>query len=77
MVTFLVSRLLGLLRDVVISAQFGTSGSYDAYVAAFRIPDIIYTLIAGGILVSAFVPTFTDYLAREDRFRFFKNFVER
>ncbi len=67
MATFLVSRLLGLLRDVVIGAQFGTSGSYDAYVAAFRIPDIIYTLIAGGILVSAFVPTFTDYLARDDR----------
>ncbi len=67
MVTFLVSRLLGLLRDVVIGAQFGTSASYDAYVAAFRIPDIIYTLIAGGILVSAFMPTFTDYLAREDR----------
>ncbi|NTU64587.1 MAG: murein biosynthesis integral membrane protein MurJ, partial [Chloroflexi bacterium] len=67
MATFLVSRLLGLLRDVVIGAQFGTSGEYDAYVAAFRIPDIIYTLIAGGILVSAFVPTFTDYLAREDR----------
>jgi putative peptidoglycan lipid II flippase len=67
MATFLVSRLLGLLRDVVIGAQFGTSGSYDAYVAAFRIPDIIYTLIAGGILVSAFVPTFTGYLAKEDR----------
>ncbi|HSD84757.1 MAG TPA: murein biosynthesis integral membrane protein MurJ, partial [Anaerolineae bacterium] len=67
MATFLVSRLLGLLRDVVIGAQFGTSGDYDAYVAAFRIPDIIYTLIAGGILVSAFVPTFTDYLAKEDR----------
>ncbi len=67
MATFLVSRLLGLLRDVVIGAQFGTSGSYDAYVAAFRIPDIIYTLIAGGILVSAFVPTFTDYLAKNDR----------
>ena len=67
MATFLISRLLGLLRDVVIGAQFGTSGNYDAYVAAFRIPDIIYTLIAGGILVSAFVPTFTDYLAREDR----------
>jgi len=67
MATFLVSRLLGLLRDVVIGAQFGTSGNYDAYVAAFRIPDIIYTLIAGGILVSAFVPTFTGYLAKEDR----------
>lgn len=67
MVTFLISRLLGLLRDVAIGAQFGTSGSYDAYVVAFRIPDIIYTLIAGGILVSAFVPTFTDYLAKDDR----------
>jgi putative peptidoglycan lipid II flippase len=67
MATFLVSRLLGLLRDVVIGAQFGTSGEYDAYVAAFRIPDIIYTLIAGGILVSAFLPTFTGYLAKEDR----------
>lgn len=67
MATFLVSRLLGLLRDIVIGAQFGTSGNYDAYVAAFRIPDIIYTLIAGGILVSAFLPTFTTYLAREDR----------
>jgi putative peptidoglycan lipid II flippase len=67
MATFLVSRLLGLLRDVVIGAQFGTSGDYDAYVAAFRIPDIIYTLIAGGILVSAFLPTFTSYLAKEDR----------
>jgi putative peptidoglycan lipid II flippase len=67
MATFLVSRLLGLLRDVVIGAQFGTSGDYDAYVAAFKIPDIIYTLIAGGILVSAFLPTFTDYLAKEDR----------
>jgi len=67
MATFLVSRLLGLLRDVAIGAQFGTSGSYDAYVVAFRIPDIIYTLIAGGILVSAFVPTFTDYLAKDDR----------
>ena len=67
MATFLVSRLLGLLRDVVIGAQFGTSGDYDAYVAAFKIPDIIYTLIAGGILVSAFLPTFTGYLAKEDR----------
>lgn len=67
MATFLVSRLLGLLRDVVIGAQFGTSGNYDAYVAAFRIPDIIYTLIAGGIRRSAFVPTFTGYLAKDDR----------
>ncbi|HEY4688279.1 MAG TPA: murein biosynthesis integral membrane protein MurJ [Anaerolineae bacterium] len=66
MATFIVSRVLGLARDVVISAHFGTSGEYDAYVTAFRIPDIIFTLMAGGALASAFIPTFSGYLARSD-----------
>lgn len=66
MATFVVSRILGLARDVVISAHFGTSGEYDAYVTAFRIPDIIFTLMAGGALASAFIPTFSGYLVRQD-----------
>lgn len=66
MATFVASRLLGLLRDVVIGAQFGTSDALDAYNAAFRIPDIIFTLMAGGALASAFIPTFSGYLARDD-----------
>ena len=66
MATFIASRLLGLLRDVVISAHFGTSDALDAYNAAFRIPDIIFTLMAGGALASAFIPTFSGYLARDD-----------
>ena len=54
----LASRMLGVGRDVVISAQFGTSGDLDLYITAFRIPDLIFTLISGGALGSALVPVF-------------------
>ncbi len=63
---FVVSRVLGLLRDVVISAHFGTGDALDAYYAASRLNDLIFTLIAGGALASAFIPTFAGYLARDD-----------
>lgn len=66
MVLFIVSRLLGLAREMVIGAVFGTSAAYDAYLAAVRVPDVIFTLIAGGALGSAFIPTFTGYFARDD-----------
>jgi putative peptidoglycan lipid II flippase len=62
---FAVSRLLGLLREIVIGAQFGTGAELDAYLAAFRLPDLIFYLVAGGALGSAFIPTFTARLARE------------
>ena len=63
MVAFVLSRALGLGREIIIGNQFGTSRELDAYLAAFRIPDIIFQLIAGGALGSAFIPTFTGYLA--------------
>lgn len=63
MVAFVLSRLLGLVREVVIARQFGTSLELAAYLAAFRVPDFIFYLIAGGALGSAFIPTFTAYLA--------------
>ncbi len=66
MALFVLSRLLGLAREMVIGARFGTSADYDAYLAAFTIPDILFTLIAGGALGSAFIPTFTGYFARGD-----------
>lgn len=58
---FLASRVAGLLRDVVISALFGTSADYDLYIAAFRPVDAIFTLVAGGALASAVVPVFAEY----------------
>jgi putative peptidoglycan lipid II flippase len=62
MAAFVLSRVLGLGREVFIGIQFGTSRELDAYLAAFRIPDLIFQLIAGGALGSAFIPTFTGYL---------------
>ncbi len=66
MVFFALSRALGLARDVVIAGQFGTSWQYDAYLAAFRLPDFLFYVISGGALGSAFIPTFTGYLAKPD-----------
>lgn len=67
MALFVLSRLMGLAREMIIGAQFGTSADLDAYLAAFRLPDLLFQLAAGGALGSAFIPTFTGYLAREDR----------
>ncbi|HUV74457.1 MAG TPA: murein biosynthesis integral membrane protein MurJ [Anaerolineae bacterium] len=61
---FILSRALGLGREIIIGSEFGTTRELDAYLAAFRIPDLIFQLIAGGALGSAFIPTFTTYLAR-------------
>lgn len=57
---FGLSRIVGALRDVVLTAQFGATVEYDVYVAAFRIPDVIFTLVAGGALGSTLVPVFSD-----------------
>lgn len=67
MALFVLSRLLGLLREMIIGAQFGTSADLDAYLAAFRLPDLLFQLVAGGALGSAFIPTFTGYLAGNDQ----------
>lgn len=64
MVTTLLARFLGLARDMVLYSWFGRSAVTDAYNAAFSIPDLIYLLLVGGALSSAFIPVFSSYLAR-------------
>ncbi|MBA3725115.1 MAG: murein biosynthesis integral membrane protein MurJ [Armatimonadetes bacterium] len=59
----LLSRVLGQIRDTIISYQFGQDAITDAYRAAFSIPDLLFFLIAGGALSSAFIPVFTKYWA--------------
>ncbi len=66
MALFVLSRLLGLGRQIIISALFGTSGDMDAYLAANRITETVFLIVAGGALGSAFIPTFADHLAHED-----------
>ncbi len=59
------SRLTGLLREIVMARLFGAGMAYDAFLLAFRIPNLTRDLFAEGALSSAFVPTFTEYLARK------------
>lgn len=59
-----LSRVLGLVREAVIAAQFGQGAITDVYKAAFKLPDLLYFMVAGGALSSAFVPVFTEYLTK-------------
>lgn len=65
-ITSLLSRVLGFVREQIMAAKFGLSGVTDAYFAAFTIPDILYTLLVGGALSSAFIPVFSSYLHQEN-----------
>ncbi len=61
-VAFIVSRVLGLLKNGLFTSIFGAGPISDAYLQAFLIPDTIFTIVAGGALSSAFIPVFTRYL---------------
>ncbi len=62
-VAVLMSRVTGLLRESVMARLFGAGLIYDAFMLGFRIPNLTRDLFAEGALSSAFVPTFTEYLA--------------
>lgn len=66
---FAVGRVLGLVREVVIAARFGTGETYDAYIAAFRIPDLLFVIVMSGAFGSAFIPVFGGFLARGEEER--------
>jgi len=63
MTGFLLSRLLGAVRNMVIAAHFGTGTEYGAYVAAIALPDLVFQVLVGGAVGSAFIPVFKRYLA--------------
>ena len=63
----MASRLLGLVRDQVMAILFGMGDAMDAYVIAFRIPNLVRDLFAEGAMSAAFVPTFTRTLTNEGR----------
>ncbi len=60
-----ISRVLGLFREQVQSYYFGAGFTTDAFLAAFRIPNLLRDLFAEGALSSAFVPTFTAIKASD------------
>ena len=68
---FLVSRVLGWLRLVVIGNTFDASATaeLDAFFAAFRIPDLMFQLVAAGALSAALVPIISSLLATDEQHR--------
>lgn len=62
-----LSRITGLVREKVMAYFFGAGTAYDAFLVAFRIPNLTRDLFAEGALSSAFVPVFTEYLQKGDK----------
>ncbi len=72
MAAFLITQAIGLLRGILVYRVFGTSADLDSFNAANRVTELLYNLMAGGALGSAFIPTFTGLLEKEQRERAWK-----
>lgn len=59
------SRILGLIRDIVIAGFFGATDATDAFFLAFTIPNLLRRLFGEGTLTASFVPVYTDYLTHQ------------
>ncbi len=57
----IISRIMGMVRDMVVSRLFGAGFATDAFFAAFQIPNMLRRFFAEGALTSAFVPTFSEW----------------
>lgn len=76
-VSFLASKLLGLLRETLLAHQFGTGQpgtlwNLDAYNAAFRIPDFLFNVLSYGALSAAFIPLFVEIVNKKNKEEAFK-----
>lgn len=67
MISFFASALLGAIRQVLFNAQFGAGMEASAYYAAFRLPDTLFSLIAGGALSSAMIPVLLSTIQEEGK----------
>ena len=61
-----ISRVLGFIRDILLAGLFGTTLQAQAFVVAFRLPNLLRDLVAEGAVTSAFVPVLSWYRAKRD-----------
>lgn len=64
--SFALAAAMGLLRNIVVARQFGIGAELDSFYAAFRLPDLLFTVVAGGALATAFIPVLAESLTRHD-----------
>jgi putative peptidoglycan lipid II flippase len=62
-----LSRIAGLVREIVASSYFATSGAFSAFTIAFQLPNVVRSLFADAALGAAFVPVFTELLEQNKR----------
>ncbi len=67
MFAILLGQIAGLVRGIIVASAFGASPELDAFAAANRVSETLFLLIAGGALGSAFIPTFTGLLAKDEK----------
>jgi putative peptidoglycan lipid II flippase len=67
MFAILLGQIAGLIRGIIVARTFGASAELDAFSAANRVSETLFLLVAGGALGSAFIPTFTGLLAKDDK----------
>lgn len=61
------SMIIGLVRERIVAAKFGTHAALDAYTAADTIPQLLVTMLSGGALAFAFIPVYTEFLTKGDK----------
>jgi putative peptidoglycan lipid II flippase len=61
-----VSKVVGVIDDLVKARVFGTSADLDAFIAAGSLPELLNTVISGGALAAPFIPVLAGYLSRDD-----------
>jgi putative peptidoglycan lipid II flippase len=67
MLAFILSQLTGLARSILVAGTFGAGADLSSFIAANRVSETLFTLLAGGVLSSAFIPTFTTFLTKNDK----------
>lgn len=60
-VGFVISKLVGLARSAILLGRFGAGDVSDVYLAAFKLPDLIFNILVLGAISSSFVPVFLEY----------------
>ncbi|MCC7117537.1 MAG: murein biosynthesis integral membrane protein MurJ [Anaerolineales bacterium] len=67
MAAIVLGQVAGLARGILVARAFGASPELDAFFAANRVSETLFLLVAGGALGSAFIPTFTGLLAKDEK----------
>ena len=65
--SFGLAAAAGLFRNIIVAQQFGIGAELDAYYAAFKLPDLLFAVVAGGALATAFIPVFAEALTTDGR----------